>query len=273
MIKTIDNPLIESVSRILADEIKGSQITTMFHALSLPDFDKINNRPVTSTKWRRINESLIVALNKGKSSQPLLKVIEYVMNPQNYIDKPGDCWNSLKRALNSHLIFYGFEVNDAGKVQVIDAPISFTDAKKRLKSFNDKLSVYDIHEELLIYCREELFVDDYFHAIFEASKGVLDQVRKLSELSDDGNSLIDKAFINKHPTVLIRNNMLQTLTEVSEYNGLKSLLKTIVYFYRNPQAHESRLYNPKSETDAITAFNLMSLAFRILDNCVNVRDI
>lgn len=272
MVKAVDNLLIESISKILAEEITGNQITTMFQALHLLDFDKIDNRP-TSTKWRRINESVIDACNKQRTNQPLFEVIKYVMNPQNYIDRSDDYWNNLKRTLNSHLIFYGFEVSDSGNVQVIDAPKTFTDAKKRLKSFGDKLSSYDMHKDVLIYCREELFVDDYFHAIFEASKGVLDRVKKLSELSDDGNTLINNAFSTKRPIILIKGNFIQTQTERSEYNGLKSLLQTIVYLYRNPQAHELKLYNPKSETDAITAFSLMSLAFRTLDNCVNVRDI
>ena len=67
--------------------------------------------------------------------------------------------------------------------------------------------------------------------------------------------------------------MLITQTDKSKYQGLKSLLNTIVYLYRNPNAHEPKLYDVTSETDAVTALTLMSLANSLLDDCINVRDL
>ncbi|MCI1903877.1 MAG: TIGR02391 family protein [Enterococcaceae bacterium] len=273
MTKPIDNSVVESISRILADILTGSKITTMFKILQLSDFDTLNNRPYTSTKWIRINESILDRCHKTKSAKPFFQVIEYVMKPQDFISQPDGYWHSCLKQINSQLIFYGYELNDAGKIHKIQIVETFSDAKKRLISFKEKLSLYEIHPKIYEYCREELFRENYFHAIFEASKGILNRVRQISELDSDGNSLIDQAFRSKQPLILIRGNLLQTLTEKSEYSGLKSLLNTIVYMYRNPQAHEPKLYNPKSETDAITAFTLMSLAHRILDNCINVREL
>ncbi|WP_231105508.1 TIGR02391 family protein [Enterococcus hirae] len=270
--KPIDNALIEEISIILADVLTGSKITTMFQYLNFKDFDQINNLPTTSTKWRRLNETISYHCSVSKNAKPLFKVTQYVMQPQKFIDKP-ELWKSTLKAINSKLIFYGFELNDSGKIIPSVRVDSFSEAQKRLLSFQDKLSDYDIHEQTMFYCKEEFLKENYFHAIFEASKGLLNRVRSISELTEDGSLLIDKAFILKRPVILIKNNMLSTLTEKSEYNGLKSLLNTIVYLYRNPQAHEPKLYNPKSETDAITAFTLISLAHRILDNCINVRDI
>lgn len=273
MAKPIDNQLISSVSKILGEELNGQKISTMLTILSLSDFDKIYSRPYTSTKWKRLDESISFECSKSKNAKALFRVIEYVAKPQNYVNSPTNDWFSLKKSLNTQLMFYGFSLNDAGKIINSEAVETFSDAQKRLKSFEEKLFLHEIHPEILKYCREELFQENYFHAIFEASKGILDRVRIISELDTDGITLIDSAFRSKNPIVLIKGNMIQSLSDKSEYSGLKSLLSTVIYFYRNPQAHNSKLYNPKSETDAITAFSMMSLAHQILDNCINVRDL
>ena len=99
------------------------------------------------------------------------------------------------------------------------------------------------------------------------------QTEILSELEPDGTALIQQALSTKKPVILIKGNMLKNETDRSLYNGLKNLLETIVSLYRNPTAHSPKLFDVTSETDAITAFNMMSLAHRILDNCINIRDL
>ena len=269
MSKPIDNIIVEHVSRILAEELTGSKIDTMFENLRLPNFDKLE-RGYTSTKWRRINESVLVKCKERGNATPFFSAIQYVLKPSLYLDKP-DEWKKILRDINSQLMFYGFEVNDSGKVIPTKVVESFNDAQKRLQSFKERLSAYEIHPEILKYCDDELFLENYFHAIFEASKGLLHRLRELSALNLDGSSLINEAFIVKNPVIVIKGNKIESLTEKSEYNGLKSLLNTIVYLYRNPKAHEPKLYNPSSESDAVTAFTMMSMAHSILDNCVRVR--
>lgn len=43
--------------------------------------------------------------------------------------------------------------------------------------------------------------------------------------------------------------------------------------YRNPKAHEPKLYDEGSLQDAVDAFVLMSIAHRQLDKLINARDI
>lgn len=268
----ITNKTIIDISKVLGNLLTGSEITTMLNDLNLPNYDSINNRPYTSTKWKRLNESIHSACRTSQSAKPLFKAIEYVMSPSNFMDSPED-WYFNKNNLNKLLIFHGFEIVDSGKISKTKVVKTFSGAQKRLKSFNDKLDSYDIHQEIFKYCTVELFEQNYFHAIFEASKGILDRVRLISESNLDGNSLINENFKLNQPIILIRNNLLESSDDRSAYNGLKSLLKTIVYLYRNPKAHNPKLYDVTSETDAITAFTLMSLAHKTLDNCINVRDI
>lgn len=273
MSKPIDHIAIKQISEVLGEYSKGSELTKIFKRLNFYDHDSKNPQMKLSTKWRRIENTLNYECKKSKNAKPVFLLIQQLLTPAQFIKQGQSSWIKAKKDVNEILIFYGFELNDSGMVQKVIIAKNFTDAQKRLTSFNEKLEMYDIHQNVTQYCREELFIDNYFHAIFEASKGLSDRVRTLSETELDGSTLINTVFDRKQPIVIIRGNMLSTQADRSEYNGLKSLLNTIIYLYRNPKAHEPKLYNQTSETDAITAFTLMSLAHRILDNCINVRNI
>ncbi|MTV82201.1 TIGR02391 family protein [Secundilactobacillus folii] len=274
--KPIDENCIENVSKILAELTTGSKITVMFQKLGLKDFDetrrKQNSLLTNSTKWRRIKESIISGCQLSNDAKPLFNVISYIMNPPDFFQDP-DKWHRTLQSLNEKLMFYGYEINDAGEVESVNVPKTFSEAQRRLQTLKNRLSKLDVHPEILKYCNSELLQENYFHAIFEASKCVLQKIRDISELNDDCNSLVNECFNTKRPIVLIKGNMLKTQTEKSKYLGLKSLLNTIVYLYRNPKAHDPKLYDVTSETDAITALTLMSLAYGLLEKCINVRNL
>lgn len=271
MKKLFNESSIENICRILGDLTTGSKITNMLNVLGYFDHDyHLYGKPVSS-KWKRLYDVVTSESNKSQNIDPLFKIVEYIMQPINFVNEPDD-WRSHLKAINSILIFHGYELNDSGKVVSTIIASTMSDAQKRLKSFEQKLKDYEIHPEVLRYCKVENMNENYFHAIFEASKGVSQRIRNISELDSDGNELIHEAFSTKQPVILIKDNMLESKTDKSLYNGLKNLLETIVSLYRNPKAHTPKLYDPTSETDAITAYTLMSLAHRILDNCINVRD-
>lgn len=272
MTQSIDKYVIENVCRVLGELTTGFKITNMFRSLRIYDFDIVTYGKPVSTKWKRLRDAIVYECTQQKKATPFFKVIEYIMKPINFVSCP-EGWQSNRRDINANLLFYGFELTDAGKVITTEAVDNVKDAHKRLQSFQNKLEMYDIHANILQFCDEELFQSNYFHAILEASKSVLQRVREISELELDGTKLIQQSLSFKNPIILIEGNMLKTETDRSLYNGLKNLLETIVSLYRNPKAHAPKLFDVTSETDAITAFNMMSLAHRILDNCVNVRDL
>lgn len=272
MSRSIDPIVIESVCKILGELTKGYKITIMFQSLKIYDHDSATaGRPIT-TKWKRLRDAIIHECNNQKSAKPFFQVIEYIMNPIDFVNDLNG-WENNKRDLNAYLLFYGYVLTDSGKIQQTDSVETVNDAHKRLLSFQNKLKMYEIHPRVLEFCQEELFQENYFHAILEASKSVFQRVRDISELELDGSKLIQQALSTKQPVILIKGNMLSSETDRSMYNGLKNLIETIVSLYRNPTAHSPKLYDESSETDAITAFTLMSLAHRILDNCFNVRDL
>ena len=267
MSRVITTTCIEEVSKILGQELTGGKISRMFEILGWNDADFS-----TDTKYKRIFGEVAKRCNEAQSAKPFFQVVEYVTKPQNYLSD-SSAWNELLSQINTQLLFCGYEVTNAGKVVETLAPKNFTEAQSRVTSIRKHAITSKLHTEVLKYCKEELMQENYFHSLFEASKGVLDRVRTLSGLTSDGTALIEEAFKTKQPLILIRGNMLQSLTDKSQYNGLKSLLNTIVYLYRNPKAHEPKLYDDTSETDALHGLTIISTAHELLDKCINVREL
>jgi len=268
--RTIDNECIESISKILGDLTTGTKITQILAKHKWIDHDTMNNQRILSTKWKRINASLCEEIRKAKSPNPLFIMIEDIMNPINFLNEH-DIWIQNRNDINFSLSFYGYELTDGGKIKSVKAANTFTEAIDRTKNLLEKLERHNIHHDILKFCKPELLNENYFHAVFEASKSVFDKLRILTFSTKDGNTLVNEAFVVKNPALIICDNLLSTSDEISEYNGLKSLLNTICYLYRNPRAHSPKLYNPTSESDAITAFIMMSLAHNQLDRCICVK--
>jgi len=270
IILKIDNKIIEEVSKIIAEYATGSEITRLFDRLEFYDYDLHNPFTKLSTKWKRLNHSIIEKCNKEKSARPFFRIIEEILNPISFQDNHEE-WYEAKRQVNFPLRFYGFELDDAGKIVKTMQTKTYSEAVSRSQNLLEKLEPYKIHSNVIKFCKPELLEKNYFHAIHEASKSTLNRIRDMNNYSADGAKLIERTFSTKNPSLIIRNNRLQSDKERNEYNALKHLLLTINFFYRNTTAHEAKIYNPKSETDAITALTLISKAHDLLDNCECVR--
>ena len=118
---------------------------------------------------------------------------------------------------------------------------------------------------MLKYCKAELMQDNYFHAVFEASKGLAQRIRAMSGVDADGAGLVDRVFSVDRPILAL--NTLRTETERTEHKGLAALLKGCFAAVRNPLAHEPKIMWG-GEDDAADYFTLISLLHRKLDECV-----
>ena len=113
--------------------------------------------------------------------------------------------------INRVLMLKGIEIRDDGNFYKITKAESLSEVERRTRELKNKLSCYGAHQRVLICCREELLVDDYFHAVQEAEKGICDRVREMSGLLTDGNELIQTAFSVKNPYIVL--NSLGTTSE------------------------------------------------------------
>jgi uncharacterized protein (TIGR02391 family) len=266
----IDNKVIEEISKIIAEYATGSEITRLFNRLDFYDYDLHHPENRLSTKWKRLSHSIIEKCNKERSERPFFRAIEEVLNPI-YFQDAQEAWYEANRKVNFPLRFYGFEIDDSGKIMKTIETKTYSEAVSRSQNLLEKIEPYNIHNNVIKFCRPELLQKNYFHAIHEASKSTLNRIRDMNNCSADGARLIELSFSTKNPSLIIKGNKIQSEKDRNEYNALKHLLLTINYFYRNTTAHEAKVYNPKSETDAITALTLISKAHDLLDNCECVR--
>jgi uncharacterized protein (TIGR02391 family) len=125
-----------------------------------------------------------------------------------------------------------------------------------------------MHPEVLKYCRTELMQENYFHAVFEATKGLAQRLREMSGIQADGAALVDRVFSIEHP--MLAMSTLQSETEKSEHKGFAALLKGCFVAVRNPLAHEPKILW-EGEDDAADYLSLISLLHRKLDECVPTR--
>ena len=113
------------------------------------------------------------------------------------------------------------------------------------------------------YCRAELLDENYFHAVFESTKGVAERIRLMSGLTLDGAELVNRVFSIQNPILVL--GPLASESQKSEQKGFSTLLVGLFGAVRNPLAHAPKTNWPMSEQDALDILTLVSLIHRKLD--------
>lgn len=122
---------------------------------------------------------------------------------------------------------------------------------------------------MLRFCKAELLVDNYFHAVFEAVKSVAEKLRTRTGLISDGAALVDEALASGkagHPRLAL--NALATDTQKNEQAGLMNIIKGLFSAFRNTTAHAPKITWPISEQDALDILSFVSLVHRRLDAAI-----
>ena len=88
----------------------------------------------------------------------------------------------------------GYELLENGKIKKVSKIETINEAQMRANKLNKKLIDRNVHQDVLNFCKSELMVDNYFHAVFEATKSVADKIRDKTGLNTDGAELIDTTF-------------------------------------------------------------------------------
>lgn len=249
---------IEEVSRILGEYLSGTDISRHFADMGVVDTSG------QSTKWRRLDDTFKKYQAADGTPSKLLEFASRLLEPSRYVNKQ-DIFEEARHAINAHLAFAGIEYRPNGKFYGIAAAETIDEAHKRVNTIAAKFKGRRIHVEVSKYCKAELLQDNYFHAVFEAAKGLAQRIRDMSGERLDGAALVDKVFSIERP--LLALNTLQTETERSEHKGFAMLLKGCFGAVRNPLAHEPKILW-KGEDDAADYLSLISLMHRKLDDCV-----
>ena len=252
---------LEQIARMLGEEVTGSELNRIFERCGVEDTSR------ESTKWRRIYHSLAARQRRDGCGNHAARFIREVMDPSRYMGRSGE-HDERRRNLNAILVLEGLEFTAKGEFRRGEAVRTVPEAEQRAQVLTAKFQGRKMHPEVLRFCRAELLVDNYFHAVFEAVKGLMQRVREMSGLQEDGAALIDKAFSSSNPRIAF--NTLQTETERMEQAGFAMVLKGCFQAIRNPRAHEPKILW-KGEDDAADYLTLISLLHRKLDEAAPVQ--
>ena len=110
--------------------------------------------------------------------------------------------------------------------------------------------------------------ENYFHAVFEAAKGLAERIREKTGLKIDGVNLVRQSFErprNGLPRLVI--NSLDSQTELNEHDGFMNLLLGSIQMFRNPIAHTPRVKWQRDLEDAVDCLTLISFLHFVIDEC------
>jgi len=195
----------------------------------------------------------------------ILSFIQSFLAPARFIGR-NDEFEENRAGLNTVLAFSGLFFGPDGRFRKGPTAKTLTEAERRVNTIKAKFQGRRIHPEVLKYCQVELMHDNYFHAVFEVSKGLAQRIRDKAGVDGDGSRLVDRVFSVNSP--ILAFNALQTETEKSEHIGFAALLKGCFGAVRNPLAHEPKIMW-EGEDDAADYFTLISLLHKKLDACVS----
>jgi uncharacterized protein (TIGR02391 family) len=254
---------IEQLAKLLGDCSTGSDIARVLKDRGLED-PGWEDGARESTKWKRLYSAFMRSQEQYKCANHIVDFIQSFLSPVRFVDRKEE-FEGHRQQLNAILAFSGLEYHADGIVRQREVAHTLEEAETRLQTIQSKFRARRIHPEVLTYCRTELLQENYFHAVFEATKGLAQKIRDLSGVQGDGAELVDKVFLGERPILAI--NTLQTDTEKSVQKGFAALLKGCFAAIRNPLAHEPKILWEEGEDDMADYLSLVSLLYRKLDRC------
>ena len=267
-IDKLDLSIVESICKVLGDTEKGftgTEIAKLLYESGIEDIDSAN------TKWKRLNSALANKQQVDACANNLLAFIQNSLNPARHYDNL-EWFNETRYKINQVLSFTGLHLGEDGKISTVSKSTTIGEAKARASKLKENLVSRKVHPDVLRYCKEELVVDNYFHAVFEATKSVAEKIRSKTGLTTDGAALVDEAFSFKSVPHLALNT-LQTESEKSEQKGFMNLLKGLFGMFRNTTAHAPKIMWSIEEEDALDILSLVSLVHRRLDKAIEAKKI
>jgi uncharacterized protein (TIGR02391 family) len=262
---SFDEPTLRAICNALGDTdngLTGSEIGQLLSACNIEDVDP------TMTKRIRLFEALSRKQALDNCGNNVVNFIRLAIRPVRYIGK-NETFEQRRSTLNQILAFCGLSIGEGGEIYRAQVAKTISQAQERANRLYRELISRKVHPDVLKFCRAELLQENYFHAVFEATKSIADKIREKSGLIADGSRLIDDAFGGNTP--LLAFNTLRTETEQSEQTGLMNLIKGLFGLFRNTTAHAPKIKWAINEQDALDMLTMASLVHRRIDNSYRTR--
>lgn len=269
IIKNIDLGSLESICKILGDTYHGISGTEISKYLAETN---IKDPQLNSTKWKRLYDALSIKQSEDRCSNNVLAFIKYVLRPSRNIHRK-EWFKNIRTELNYVLSFEGLELTESGDIRTTAKVNTFSEAEERAQNLRKTLLDRKIHSDVLTFCKAELLVDNYFHAVFEATKSIAEKIRIKTNLTTDGSELVDQAFSYRGKIPYLALNNLTSESHESEQKGFMNLLKGVFGTFRNTTAHAPKIAWENNEQDALDILSMISLIHRKLDKAVEAKKI
>jgi uncharacterized protein (TIGR02391 family) len=264
-ISKLGEPHLQAICDILADTSTGLTGTEIARLL---DRCNIADPSPGATKRHRLFQALQEKQVRDGCSNNVLAFVQTALDPVRFVGNHAG-FAAFRDRLNEALAFSGFHLQEDGKLRSVTEARTLTEAQERAGRLRAELTRRKVHHDVLRFCRAELLQENYFHAVFEATKSVAQKIRDKTGLAGDGADLADTAFALKSPLLAI--NTLRTETEQSEQKGFVNLLKGMFGTFRNVTAHAPKVTWLINEQDALDLLSLVSYVHRRLDAAAVIR--
>ena len=222
------------VAKALADTdfgFTGTELALLIQQCRFVDTDP------TMTKYKRLYNAFVERVTREQSAKCIYVFIQEVLKPARGLDHFS---NHEKRRLkvNEVLMLHGVEINEKGQFIAILKAETVSEVQRRTKNLHHRLYGYNAHSYVLKCCRAELLQENYFHAVLEAAKSLLDRIRDMTGLTEDGTALVDKALSVKNP--MITMSSLRTESERNQQNGLREMINGVIHTH-GKKCYRSRI--------------------------------
>lgn len=255
---------IQAICDIIGDTSQGLTGSDIGRLLSQC---VIQDRNPAMTKRHRLFLALRTKQESDACANNVLNFVQTVMNPVRFVGNSAG-FEALRGRLNEVLLFSGLSIGEDGKVRRVTAATTLPEAQVKAGRLLAALQRRGVHQDVFRFCRAELLRDNYFHAVFKATKSVAQKIRDKTGLTGDGADIVDQAFGINAPMLAI--NTLRTETEQSEQKGFVNLLKGMFGTIRNPTGHAPKIAWKIEKQDALDLLSLVSYLHRRLDFAVSV---
>lgn len=251
---------IRKLSEILADAYTHRELSDLLRQCGISEQDG-------NPKWERVFLALTHRQKADACGNNVGAFIQASMDPARFVGND-ERFAGFRDRINEVLAFSGLHLGEDGKLKPVSRASTLSEAQERAGRLRSALIQRKVHHEVLQFCKAELMQENYFHAVFEATKSVAQKIRDKTGLTGDGADIVDKTFGLKAPMLAI--NALQTETEKSEQTGFANLLKGMFGTFRNPTGHAPKITWRIEEQDALDLLSLVSYLHRRLDAAARV---
>lgn len=251
---------LEALCKVLQDAASHAQLTGIMASLGLTEGDP----GTVLAKWKRIFNVLAAKQNKTGTGNFALLLTQTLLSPKRFVNEP-DQFEVLRERVNLQLAFHGWQLTSGAQFEAVQPVLTIDEARERANRLHAELERRKVHADVLAFCRPELLQENYFHAVFEATKSVADKIRSMAGVDGDGAEIVDMAFGLKNGRPKLAINSLESRTEQDEQRGFSNLVKGMFGMFRNVTGHAPKVRWEVGEQDCLDLLTLVSLIHRRLD--------